>query len=375
MNTSHIEKLTLKEAQKLIFFSQKLLGEAPSPQETLEHLGYVQIDTISVVERAHHHVFWSRNSKYKTSDLDKLIASRKAFEYWSHAASYLPMKDYRFTLPMKKDFQNSCWFKKEPKVMKYVLKRIKEEGPLMSKDFKNKSTSKSAGWWDWKPAKVALDRLFLEGKLEISSRKGFQKVYDLPERVIPSSVNTKAPTQKEYLRFLIKRTLQHHGIANLDEIAYLKKSPLKNGLKKELQEMVSNQELLAINIKNVSETFFAFPKLLNASPRLNSKTHILSPFDNLVIQRKKLKNLFNFDYQIECYVPEAKRKYGYFSLPIFSGIQPIARVDCKTDRKEKTLLIQSLHYEQNIDPKKFQSKIDKQLKSFASFNGCLDYKY
>ena len=159
----------------------------------------MQIDTISVIERAHHHVFWTRCPKYKPSDLDSLLSSRKVFEYWSHAASYLPMKDYRYSLPLKKKFakRKSSWFPRDPQLMRLVLKRIEKEGPLRSKDFKNSQQSKRSGWWEWKPTKKALERLFLEGKLEITRREGFQKVYDLPERVIPSSTDTSFPTKKE----------------------------------------------------------------------------------------------------------------------------------------------------------------------------------
>ncbi|MCJ8346368.1 winged helix DNA-binding domain-containing protein, partial [bacterium] len=224
------ESISLKEAQALILSSQKLVGPILSPLEIIEHLGYVQIDTISVIERAHHHVFWTRNQRYRPTDLDELVKSRKVFEYWSHAASYLPMNEYRFSLPMneyrfslpmKKAFQNSgsSWFPRDIKLMSAVLKRIQDEGALRSKDFQNIKKG-NTGWWDWKPAKKALERLFLEGSLEITRRDGFQKVYDLPERVIPSSINTTLPSDTEYIQFLIERTLRHHGLANINEMAY-----------------------------------------------------------------------------------------------------------------------------------------------------------
>ena len=160
------ESLSLKEAQKLILNSQYLNRAGLSPIEVIEHLGYVQIDTISVVERAHHHVLWSRCPSYQSSDLADLVQSRKVFEYWSHAASFLPMKDYRFSLPMKREFakKESSWFPKNPRLEKFVLKRIKEEGPLRSKDFEKNKLSKKTGWWDWKPAKKALGATFLGRK-------------------------------------------------------------------------------------------------------------------------------------------------------------------------------------------------------------------
>ena len=364
--------LSLKEAQRLMLSSQKLTGAVQTPLQIIEHLGYVQIDTISVVERAHHHVLWTRCPKYQPSDLESLVKARKVFEYWSHAASYLPMRDYRFTLPMKKKFaeKKSSWSPREPKLMKRVLKRIQREGPLRSKDFKAEQKSTSSGWWDWKPAKKALERLFLEGQLEITRREGFQKVYDLPERVIPEAVDTSYPSQKEHMRFLIQRTLRHHGLATAGEIGYLQKKNVVENIRKELHEMSDSREIVKVTVEGVAQPYYAFPKAIERIPRVSSKILLLSPFDNFVIQRKKLAHFFQFDYQIECYVPEAKRKYGYFCLPIFNGVVPIGRIDCKADRVNKQLLIRSLHIEKNVNKKDDEVKIEAQLRSFAKFNKC-----
>lgn len=267
--------------------SQKLTGPALEPLQIIEHLGYVQIDTISVIERAHHHVFWSRNQKYRPTDLANLIESRQAFEYWSHAASYLPMKDYRYSLPLKKEFRqrDTSWFPKDPKMMKSVIARIRKEGPLRSKDFERAKRGKK-GWWDWKPAKQALERLFLEGRLEITRREGFQKVYDLPENVIPSSVDIKAPSDADYSRFLIHRTLRHHGLATGAEIAYLRKSPTKAAVLAALKEMESSKEIIKVTVESIERPYFALATSLDNVPRASTRIHILSPFDNLIIQRK-----------------------------------------------------------------------------------------
>ena len=369
-----VESLSLKEAQRIVMAKQMLDSPKKSPLKVIEHLGYVQIDTISVVERAHHHVFWSRCPKYQPSDLDKLVRNRKVFEYWSHAASFLPMRDYRFTLPMKKEFskRESSWYPKDEKLMKRVLKRIKKEGPLRSKDFQREDGSKSSGWWDWKPAKKALERLFFEGKLEVSRREGFQKVYDLPENVIPSSVDTSMPSQKDYIRFLIQRTLRHHGLATAKEIGYLRKKNVVDAIRKELAEMLNSKEVVAIKIQNIEEPYFGDPKDLQSIPRIGSSLLILSPFDNFVIQRNKLNLFFNFDYQIECYLPEKKRKYGYFTLPIFKGVTPVGRVDCKAERDKKRLVVQSLHYEKKDYQDQLQKKIESKLKLFSKFNLCTE---
>ncbi len=369
-NMKH-ESLSLKEAQSLILSSQKLTGPDLKPLQIIKHLGHVQIDTISVVERAHHHVFWTRNHKYQASDLTDLVKSRKVFEYWSHAASYLPMNDYRFSLPIKKHFREkeSSWLPRDLKLMNEVEKRIRTEGPLRSKDFEN-SKKGQTGWWDGKPAKKALERLFLEGRLEISRREGFQKVYDIPERVIPSKIDSSMPSREDYIKFLIKRSLIHHGLASVNEIAYLGKKSLKIKILNMIMDMLENNELVQVSVENKIEKYFSFSKSLRSIERPKSKVLILSPFDNLVIQRKKLKSFFNFDYRIECYVPAQKRQYGYFCLPVFVGSQAVARIDCRADRKEKTLIINSIHCEKGVDIDSFQKKLKPELKAFAKFNGC-----
>ena len=351
--------------------SQKLIGPVLNPLQIIEHLGYVQIDTIAVIERAHHHTFWTRNQKYHPKNLEQLVDERKVFEYWSHAASYLPMVDYRYSLPMKRAFRegSNSWFPRDVKLMAAVLRRIKSEGPLRSKDFEN--TQRGAkGWWEWKPAKKALERLFMEGSLEITRREGFQKVYDIPERVIPSSIDTTFPSKKEFARFLVQRTLRHHGVANAREMSYLKKRDIRAAITKELQSMLSNREITQVTIEGVHEPYFIRPDAFDQLPKMNSKVLILSPFDNLVIQRKKLKTFFNFDYQIECYVPASKRKYGYFCLPVFSGGLALARIDCRADRKSKKFEVRSIHYEKGVEREVFRSKINSKIKAFAKFNGC-----
>jgi hypothetical protein len=190
----------------------------------IEQLGYVQIDTISVVERAHHHVLWSRVPNYQPKFLDQLVAERKVFEYWFHAAAWLPMSDYRFALPRMAQINGErSWFEGiDRKLMHEILVRIEAEGPLRARDFEDTRAS-STGWWDWKPAKQALEQLFMQGELMVSGREGFQKRYDLPERVLPDTVDTRMPTMDEYASHLIETTLRAHGFASIKSMTYLRK--------------------------------------------------------------------------------------------------------------------------------------------------------
>ena len=251
--------------------------------------------------------------------------------------------------------------------MKLVLARIKKEGPLQSKDFKNENRGKNTGWWDWKPAKKALERLFLNGELEVAYRDSFRKVYDLPENVVPSQINTTTPSEDEYFEYLIRRTIRSHGFASVEEMGYLCSGSDKKSLLKKANELVEGKKLIKVSVEGVETKYYSTQTILNKKVERSSQVHIFSPFDNLVIQRNKLKSIFGFDYQIECYIPEAKRQYGYFSLPLFKGIKPLGRMDCKVDRKTKELLVKSIHSESEED---IRTKVNSKLKSFAKFNGC-----
>ncbi|MDW7692672.1 crosslink repair DNA glycosylase YcaQ family protein [Flammeovirgaceae bacterium SG7u.111] len=371
------ESLSIQQARKLVLLSQRLppvkqKGSAKEATlEAIEHLGYIQIDTISVIQRAHHHTLWSRNPRYKSSQLEALLAEKHVFEYWSHAAAYLPMKDYRYSLPRKNALasgKQSHWFKRDEGMMKKVLDRIKEEGPLMAKDFEHKG--KKIKEWGSKPAKQALETLFMEGKLMIPYRVNFHKVYELTERVLPTGLDTSEPTPKEHTRFLITRFLQANGMGQASEIAYLLKNT-KPLVSETLQEMHENGELVEVNAE--SSNYFALPatlELLN-KPLSRTKLNILSPFDNLLIQRKRMAAFFDFDYQIECYMPEPKRKFGYFSLPILWDGKLVARMDCKADRKTSIFHINHLALEPSLRKKEqFAVAFSKELPSFVEFNGC-----
>jgi len=167
-------KLTIENARNIIVEAQKFQSRAKtSTLDVINQLGYVQIDTISVVERAHHHNLWTRNNRYQKSELNQLLESRKLIEYWSHAASYLPVEQYRYVLPRMLEYRSSKshWFKVDPKIKVYVIDRIKSEGPLRASDFE--SFKKSSGWFDWKPAKKALEQHFMSGTLMVQKREGF----------------------------------------------------------------------------------------------------------------------------------------------------------------------------------------------------------
>lgn len=386
--------VSLEQARALVLQSQGLIQPSFGKSKAgtlnaIEHIGYVQIDTLSVAARAHHHTLWTRLPDYKESYLNELLEKDKTiFEYWSHAASYLPMCDYRFSLPSKKAFSDgkSHWFGQDKKMNKFVLDRIKAEGPLQSKDFEYKRKDPS-NWYEWKPAKKALEQLFMEGKLMVAKRQGFQKVYDLTENVLPSKVNTDLPTEKEFSEYLIKKVIQANGIMEEKEIAYLRRG-LKESVNKALKGLLKEGELIEVKLEGDSITLFVTTQKQLSSietcppacrsgrsgrreSKIENTLHLLSPFDNTIIQRKRTQRFFDFDYVIECYVPEAKRKFGYFCLPVLYGDKFVARFDPKADRAEKTFHIKQMHFEKGFSPdEKFNKEFAIKLKTYASFTGC-----
>ena len=370
--------LTSGQARKLALISQHLPISGFSRGlkgtfEAIDHLGYVQIDTISVIERAHHHTLYNRVPHYRHGYLDKLVEQRKIFEYWSHAAAYLSFDDYRYCLPRMHAIKQGQrhWYKKNVKLMNYVLQRITADGALQAKDFEE-HTGYSGGMWEWGPIKQAIEHLFMQGDLLVTKRVSFQKVFDLAERVIPAHINTAKPSRLEYAHYLIRRHIRAHGIGHLSEFGYLRKA-MGPVIKRALNEKIESGELLEIKLKTQKDRLFVTPDYQTTLDKrlAHCKAKILSPFDNLVIQRKRIQRLFEFDYQLECYLPEKKRKHGYFTLPVLWQGNLVARMDAKADRKNNVFIIRNLALETKLRKvDEFGYYFSKALNDFAIFNGC-----
>lgn len=368
--------LPIARARRVILDSQRLttrrsFGKGPGATlKAVEHLGYVQIDTLSVVSRAHLHTLWNRVEVFSPSHIDQLQQERKIFEHWAHALAYLPMTDYRFSLPMMNRIASGAvhWYPKNPKETRKVLKRIREEGPLSSKDFSDKKSSNDM--WARSASKLALEHLFMEGKLMIHQRRNFHKVYDLRERVLPDHIDTRTPDEDSLSRHLIVSYLRAHGFGQIKEAAYLRKG-MGSTMGRVAAQM--EEEKLIIPIKIADWEYYCLPETIERTEQIASrgKLRILSPFDNAVIQRKRIKQLFDFDYQIECYVRKDLRKYGYFSLPILFNNKLVARLDAKADRKERVFHLLHLHLEPSLkNVESFLKSLPSELNNFASFNDC-----
>jgi uncharacterized protein YcaQ len=377
--------LTKSQARKIILHAAGLSKRAQfgkgreAVYKLIDHLGFVQIDTIYVVERAHHHAIASRVPDYKPEWTDQLQADGKIFEFWTYAAGYIPIHDFRFSLPVKESFlaRRKALTQAEDNLMKKILDRISREGPLMARDFENDRVTKSSGWWDWRPSKLALERLHFDGRLMTSRRKDFQKVYDLPENIIPGDIDTTMPTPAEFAQHVIRRALKALGIASLKEIEYRARY-VKNLVKEEIQKLVDAGEIYPVEVTGVkSPPLYMLPEYKKRKITLSGDAFILSPFDVLNVYRHRLKNFFDFDYQVECFVPQPKRKYGYFSLPVLIGDTFVARMDSKADRKHRTLTIQNIHFEPALSADRtikltrpMVVKVCNAIKDFAKFNQC-----
>jgi uncharacterized protein YcaQ len=349
--------LTLKQIRRLALVGQGLSKTDPfgrginAVERTIKQLHYIQIDTISVVQRAHLHVLNTRVSNFTEHMLHRLLAQRRTiFEYWSHAAAYLPMDDYRFYLPVMDAYAASR--ETDSKLRRQILDRIRAEGPLQSRDFADPRSGKGSGWWDWKPSKRVLEHLFLSGELMVSERQGFQKVYDLRERVLPADTNTSMPSEQERGEFYVRRMLSALGIATARDIGYSRTAVagfsqvnIQPMIDAALGSLLERGEISTVPF--AGETCFVLATALEQLPAkiARPRLRVLSPFDNLVINRRRLATLFNFDYQLECYVPQAKRRYGYFVLPLLLGDRFVGRMDCKIYRSEGTLVINNIWLE------------------------------
>ena len=339
----------------------------------LEQLGYLQIDTLSVVERAHHHTLWTRIPDYKTEYLDNLVKEQKVFEHWFHAASYLPMNDFRFALPKMLEIKQngSQYYNADKKIMNFVMDTIRNEGPKRAIDFESEA-KKTGSWWNWKPAKLALERLFIQGDLMICERNGMQKKYDLTERVLPASIDTSAPSPLEFAEYLVKTYLRAYGFTTVKQITHLKTGTvLRKNVEEVLHSVLKENTVQRLESKEFP-TVFIQSNLLDKPIQDNDlSVRLLSPFDNSIIHRDRVTQFFGFDYRLECYLPKEKRKYGYFCLPVLFGDVFIGRADCKAHRKEKLFEIIHLHIEKeggNIEL--WETSFIKALKNFAAFNGC-----
>ena len=350
-------------------------GEA-SVTKAVEHLGYVQIDTINVIERCHHHILYNRIPHYKRSYLNKAQAEHKTvFEYWTHALSYLPVRDYHYYIADMKNINTSegSWFGAVKSEDYKKVKKLLSSGPIAISDIKDDELKEKRHDWDSKkPSKRALQLGFYNGEFVVSRREGMLKIYDLAERHFKWNKKPKAVSDKVYTDYIIDRALKSQAVVSLDSICHLNNGQ-KKATEQNLQARVQKGLLVEVQIEeNTKYKHWASPELLSAKVKTSPLTHILSPFDPLIIQRKRLQLFFDYNHVFEAYVPKAKRKFGYFTLPVLSENNIIALLDLKTDRQAQKLQIQNWVWLEKFKSAENKKIIENELHRFEKFQLAKD---
>lgn len=347
--------ITKAQARRAWIAAQRLDADAPfgsgpdAVRCAVEHLGYVQIDTIHVIERCHHHILFNRIPNYRCGDLhDAQSVDKSVFEYWTHALSFIPTRDFRFFLPAMKAHRADPdkWFGSvKPGQMRRVMKLVRDSGPVSIRDIEERRVDKDHEWASRKPSKRALERGFFDGRLAIAARDGMVKSYELTERHFGWEKPPRPATDRQILDYLLDRSLRSQAVVSLDSICHLD-AGRKPAILELIERRVRARKLKPVRIGDSDTAHWAAPEALETMDRTvdPGRIHILSPFDPLIIQRKRTAALLDYDHVFEAYVPAAKRRFGYFTLPVLAGEQVIAALDLKADRQAGTLLIQAWHW-------------------------------
>jgi uncharacterized protein len=381
MGTSPV-RIDRNLAKALWLHAQRLDTDAPfgaGPAATpaaVRHLGYVQIDTIHVIERCHHHILYTRIPDYRREHLDRAqTAERSVFEYWTHALAYLPVEDFRYYV---RDMRNGPrahgrWFASVTTGdLRRVLARIRRGGELTIRDIDDDVlVEKDHPWASRKPSKRAMQLAFFRGLLTVSRRTGMLKSYELTTRHFGWERLPRAATQRETLSHVIDRALRSQGLVSLDSICY-------GGVARRVQtrqlieSKVRRGELIPVDFEGAGPCqHWAQPETLERKIEIGPvRVHILSPFDPLVCQRKRLHLFFDYEHRFEAYLPAHRRVLGYFACPVLAGDRIVAALDLKTDRVQRRLQVRQWTWMIKRPPRPLRAAVEAALHSFERFQTC-----
>jgi uncharacterized protein YcaQ len=374
-------QLTSVQARRIWLHAQRLDTAEPfgsGPEATpaaVAHLGYLQIDTIFVIERSHHHILYTRIPKYRREHLHQAQSIDKTvFEYWTHALSYVPTESLRFYVrdmrQAHQDWQRrNGWFGTVSNAdLRRVLSRIRRQGALTIRDIEDEPVEKDYAWASRKPSKRVLELAFYKGLVTISQRVGMLKTYELMTRHFGWRGLPRAATERETLNYVLDRTLQSQGIVSVESICHLD-ARRKPAMRRLLESRVRQKELMPVQLEGAGQSLhWVRPETLDAIPDpAQEQVHILSPFDPLIIQRKRLRLFFDYEYRFEAYVPKHKRVFGYFICPVLIGDQVVAALDLKTDRSQQKLLLQRWHWVGRGKSRAHRQQVEAALHKFEQF--------
>jgi uncharacterized protein YcaQ len=371
--------VTPEAARRIWLHAQRLDSRAPfgeGPAATpaaVSHLGYVQIDTINVIERCHHHILYARIPDYRRAHLHQAQAIDKSvFEYWTHALSYVPTQDFPFFIPeMKRQRQEpKRWFGTVTEAeLRRVVNRIRREGALTIRDIADDVlVEKEHPWASRKPSKRALQFAFHAGLLTTSERAGMLRTFELTVRHFGWDRRPRAASERAILDYLLARALRAQGLVSLDSVCF-QDAQRKPGIRALIERRVRRKELIPVAIGGAEKVeHWALPDALeDAAEPAEQLVHILSPFDPLIIQRKRLKLFFGYEHRFEAYVPRDKRVFGYFALPVLVGDAIVAVIDLKTDRAAGKLLVQKWTWIGKDAARRHKRAIEEEMRRFEAF--------
>ncbi|HEV2894091.1 MAG TPA: crosslink repair DNA glycosylase YcaQ family protein [Actinomycetota bacterium] len=356
------DALSIDQARRVVLAAQGLAAPARAGlagpgtlRATLERLGAIQIDSINVVARSHELVLAARAGPHDRAAFDRVVYRRRAgFEYWGHAASFLPMASFRLCLPRMRRLTQATrgWWvdirRRNQHLYGPVLDRIRAEGPLAASAFRDPDGPRRGSWWDWAPAKHVLEDLFDCGTLLVHDRVNFERRYDLAERVLPPGLDTSEPTAAEAAAELTLLAARALGVGTAADLADYYRLPSAD-TRAALAELVAAGLLQQVAVEGWAKPAYLIPGT-KVPRRLGGQPVLLSPFDSLVWARERTERLFGFRYRLEVYVPAGKRVHGYYTMPVLMGGRLVARVDPKHDRQADRLLLRALHLEPSADP-------------------------
>jgi uncharacterized protein YcaQ len=341
---------------------------------TVARLGLLQLDSVNVVERAHYMPLFARLGPYDRDALDRLAhyAPRRLFEYWGHEASLIPVSTQPLLRWRMERAHHEAWggmqriAKERPELLERVLGEVRDRGPIRAGDVAEERPQARAGWWDWSDVKRAFEFLFWSGQITSARRKGFERWYDLPERVLPRAViDTPTPSEHEAQRGLLEIAARALGVATESDLRDYFRLGAKEAAPR-VAELVEADVLRPVRVEGWRQ-----PAYLHRDarvPRALEARALMAPFDSLVWERPRAERVFGFKYRIEIYVPAPKRVHGYYVLPFLLGDRLVARVDLKSDRQGGALLVQSAHYEEHAPPET-RAALEDELALLAGWLG------
>lgn len=374
------------ERQGLSRPPQRALGKA-GLYDLIHDLGFVQVDSIATVERAHHQILFSRNQTYRPEHLTALLEKdRTLFEHWTHDASIIPSAffpywKHRFVRREARILENWAKWQGEgfDQAFDETYEKIRARGPIMAREVKAED-HKSGGWWNWHPSKTALEFLWHTGKLAIAGRDNFQKVYDLSESVIPPEHFLAEVDHNAFIDWACRQALTRLGFATHGEIAaffdLVTPQEAKAWVENHRDEL---EDVLIETVDGKPRASFALAESLPAlldPPEPPARIRTLSPFDPLIRDRNRTERLFGFFYRIEIFVPEPKREYGYYVFPLLESDRLIGRIDMKADRKAGVLDVKRLWLENGVKPSAGRlERLEAELVRLAKFAGVERVEY